>query len=193
MTTNTLTASNKVKNRSFSARDLALSGMFAAILAVISQISIPMPSGIPLTIQVFGTALVGTMLGWKLGTFSVLTYILIGTVGLPVFSNFRGGLGVLLGLTGGYIWSWPVMSLLCGIVPNLKNRTLNLSLRLILALTGLLAVEIIGGLQWAFLAENMSVSAIAVYSLAAFLPKDIMLTIAAVFLGLRMKKMMKFH
>ena len=52
------------------------------------------------TIQAFGVALVGAVLGWKLGLCSVLVYILIGAAGLPVFANFGGGIRSLIGLTG---------------------------------------------------------------------------------------------
>lgn len=182
------TQRNPHTSRHFSTRDLVLSGMFAAVLSVISQISIPMPSGIPLTIQVFGVALIGSVLGWKSGAFAVLTYILLGAVGLPVFSNFHGGLGVLAGVTGGYIWSWPVMSILCGICPKTPNHARNLMLRIMSALIGLCIVEVIGGLQWAFLTESMPLKAIFYYSMTAFVPKDIALTIAAVLLGNRIRK-----
>lgn len=179
--------------RRFSTFDLVLAGMFAAVLTVISQISIPMPSGVPLTIQIFGVALVGSVLGWKLGIFSILTYILLGAVGLPVFSNFHGGLGVLTGVTGGYIWSWPIMSVLCGIHPKTQNHTRNLMIRITLSLIGLMIVEVIGGLQWAFLVTSMPFKVILLYSMTAFVPKDIALTIAALLLGNRIRNMIKMR
>ena len=83
----------------FTTREMVLAGMFAAVMAVISQLSIPMPTGVPVTIQVFGVALVGAVLGWRLGLCSMLVYILIGAVGLPVFANFGGGIKSLVGLT----------------------------------------------------------------------------------------------
>ena len=96
--------SKKIRhNTAFTTREMVLAGMFAAVLAVISQLSIPTPAGVPVTIQVFGVALVGAVLGWKLGLCSVLVYILIGAAGLPVFANFGGGIRSLIGLTGGYI------------------------------------------------------------------------------------------
>lgn len=114
--------SKKIRhNTAFTTREMVLAGMFAAVLAVISQLSIPTPAGVPVTIQVFGVALVGAVLGWKLGLCSVLVYILIGAAGLPVFANFGGGIRSLIGLTGGYIWAWPVMAVLCGIRPGLKK------------------------------------------------------------------------
>lgn len=164
----------------FTTRELVLAGMFAAVLAVISQLSIPTPGGVPVTIQVFGVALTGAVLGWKLGLCSVLVYILIGAAGLPVFANFGGGIRSLVGLTGGYILAWPVMAVLCGIRPGIKNKTLNLSVRIFLALTGLAAVEIIGGLQWAALSGDMTAGAVFVYSMAAFVPKDIVITVVGI-------------
>ena len=173
----------------FSTKDLVLGGMFAALLAAVSQISLPMPTGVPITIQVFGVALIGVVLGWRLGLLATLTYILIGAVGLPVFANFRGGLGHLVGLTGGYIWAWPIMVVLCGIRPKSGNPRLNTALVLLFSLLGLAIVEIIGGLQWAALAGDMSVGAVFTYSMVAFVPKDIVITIIGVLIGLPLKKL----
>ena len=153
--------SKKIRhNTAFTTREMVLAGMFAAVLAVISQLSIPTPAGVPVTIQVFGVALVGAVLGWKLGLCSVLVYILIGAAGLPVFANFGGGIRSLIGLTGGYIWAWPVMAVLCGIRPGLKNRISDLAVRILLSLIGLAAVELIGGLQWAALSGDMTAGAV---------------------------------
>ncbi|MBT9779401.1 biotin transporter BioY [Clostridium sp. MCC353] len=182
------TKSAPVSSNKIATKDIVLVGMFAAILTVISQISIPMPSGMPITIQVFGVALVGVVLGWKLGVLATLVYIFIGAIGLPVFSSFRGGLDVLTGITGGYIIAWPILSGLCGIRLNHLSKLNHLILTIILSMIGLAAVEIIGGLQWSFLSGNMSISAVFTYSMVAFIPKDILITIAAVFLGNRIRK-----
>ena len=124
----------------FTTTELTLAGMFAAVLAVLSQLSIPMPSGVPITIQVFGVALVGEVLGWRLGLFSTLAYVLMGAVGLPVFSGLRGGLSVLTGVTGGYIWAWPVMTVLCGVYVKTGKKALDQAIRIVLALAGLAIV-----------------------------------------------------
>jgi len=75
--------------------------MFAVLMAICSWISIP--SAIPFTLQTFGVFLAVKVLGGRRGTMAVLVYVLLGAVGLPVFSGFKGGLGALLGNTGGYI------------------------------------------------------------------------------------------
>ena len=80
-TQSTSSAAVSSSRRMFTTRELVIGGMFAALLAVISQLSIPMPSGVPITIQILGVALVGSVLGWRLGLFATITYILIGAVG----------------------------------------------------------------------------------------------------------------
>lgn len=75
--------------------NIVMVGVFAAVLAVLSQISFPLPSGIPVTLQTFAVALCGYALGCKRGTLAVLVYIVLGAVGLPVFANFSGGFGSL--------------------------------------------------------------------------------------------------
>lgn len=174
--------------RSISTKELVLTGMFAAILAIISQISIPMPIGVPITIQIFGIALVGTVLGWRLGFFAALVYVLLGAVGLPIFANFRGGIQILLSFTGGYIWAWPIMALLCGIRPKTGSKSLNTILTFFIPLVGMAIDEAIGGLQWAALSGEMSIWGVFTYSMAAFIPKDILLTIAAVIISLPIRK-----
>ena len=82
-------------------KDIVYIGIFAALIAVCSWISIPGP--VPFTLQTFAVFLTVGLLGGKRGTLAVLVYILLGAVGLPVFSGFSGGLGALVGTTGGYI------------------------------------------------------------------------------------------
>ncbi len=86
---------------SFHTRDLVLTGIFAALIAVCSWISIP--TAVPFTLQTFGVFMAVEMLGGKRGTLAVLVYLLLGAVGLPVFAGFTGGMGIITGSTGGYI------------------------------------------------------------------------------------------
>ena len=82
---------------------LVLCGLFAALMAVGAWISIPMSSGISVTLQLMAIMTCAALMKPVYAMLSVLAYALIGLVGVPVFSNFRGGPGVLLGVTGGYI------------------------------------------------------------------------------------------
>lgn len=182
-----VTAEAPATKQLFTTKEIVLIGMFAAVLAVISQISLPI-NAVPITIQVFGVALVGAVLGVKRGTLATFVYILLGAVGLPIFANFQGGLGVITGTSGGYIYAWIVMAFLCGIRPKTANKTANWAIRIALALVGLAVVEIVGGIQWYLVGEGWTLSAIAVYSLTAFVPKDIVITILGVLIAPAIRK-----
>lgn len=86
-------------------RDMALCALFSALLAICSWICVPLGE-IAFTLQTFCVFLTLDLLGGKRGSLSILIYLLLGALGLPVFSGFRGGLGVLLGTSGGYIWGF---------------------------------------------------------------------------------------
>ncbi len=89
----------KMKNTKL--QNIVYTGMFAAMIAVCSWIQIP--AAVPFTMQTFAVFLTAGLLGGKRGTVTVLIYILLGMVGLPVFSGFKGGIGAIIGTTGGYI------------------------------------------------------------------------------------------
>ncbi len=104
-----------------SARDIARMALFVAILAVCSWITIPLP-GVPVTMQVFGVFLTLSVLGGQQGTICVFLYILLGAVGVPVFSNFGAGIGVLLGTTGGYLVGFIPMAMLYWLLTTVIKR-----------------------------------------------------------------------
>ncbi len=175
------------KKRAFTTKEMVLIGMMAAVMAVISQLQIPTPGGVPVTIQVFGVALIGSILGSKRGFMTILVYVLIGSVGAPVFAGMQGGLQVLSGMAGGYIWGWFALVLFAGIRPNLKSAKANVTITVVAALIGLMICEFVGGLQWAIL-SNGDIRTIMIYSFTAFIPKDIVITILGVILGRPMRK-----
>lgn len=92
-------------------RNMALCGMCSALLCLCGWLSFPL-GDTAITLQTFGIFLCLGALGGKRGTVSIFVYLLLGAAGLPVFSGFRGGMGVLLGATGGYL----VGFLVCGLV-----------------------------------------------------------------------------
>lgn len=83
-------------------RNMVLIGLFAAIICICAPFSIPI-GAVPLSLATFAIYLAAVVLGAKNGTVAVIIYILIGIIGLPVFSGFQGGLGKVFGVTGGYI------------------------------------------------------------------------------------------
>ena len=86
-------------------RKLTRCALFAAMMALCAWIGLPLGHTV-FTMQTFGVLLALGVLGGKRGTVSILCYLLLGAAGLPVFSGFQGGIGALLGPTGGYLWGF---------------------------------------------------------------------------------------
>ena len=112
---------------------IVLVGVFVAIISICAWISIPMVP-IPITLQILGVFITASILGAKLGTVSIIIYILLGAVGLPVFSNFTGGFGILLSPTGGFIIGFIFTALTIGVITSLKNSILTNTLAMLLGL-----------------------------------------------------------
>ncbi len=149
-------------------RKMVLTGVLAALLAVLSQISIPLPSGVPITLQTFAAALCGYVLGPKLGTLSVAVYLALGAVGLPVFAGFSGGVGVFAGMTGGYLWGFLPMALLCGLGAKTGKRLAAIPM----GIGGMALCHLCGTLQFALVMEVSPWTAFLTAS-APYLVKDV--------------------
>lgn len=123
-----------MKKTKFTTQDLCMIGVMTAVIAIMAQISIPMPLGVPMTMQTFAITLTGIILGARKGATSSLIYVLIGTVGVPVFANFTGGYQMLVGPTGGFIISFPIMAFIIGFGTEYRHK-----------FTGCFTLGLIGG------------------------------------------------
>ena len=117
-----------MKEHSFSTATITTIGMFTAVLAVLSILQIPMPSGVPITLQTFAVALCGYVLGRKNGTLCVLLYLLLGFAGVPVFTGMTAGIGKLVGYTGGFLYGFLFLAFFCGLGIHLKNKVASFGL-----------------------------------------------------------------
>lgn len=107
--------------RKYETIDLAYMALGAVLIALCSWISIP--AVVPFTMQTFAVFLVLLILGGRRGTMTIVVYVLLGAVGLPVFSQFGAGIGVLLGSTGGYILGFIFMGLTYRLVTGAAGRS----------------------------------------------------------------------
>ena len=106
---------------------LAMTAVMAAVTCVLGPMSIPI-GPVPISFTNLAIYISLYLLGWKRGTLSYLVYMLIGTVGMPVFSNYSGGMGKLFGPTGGYIIGFIPMAIIAGIViDKSRNRGIQLA------------------------------------------------------------------
>ena len=139
--------------------------LFAAVLTLCAWITIPTP--IPVTLQTFGVYVALLLSGARRGTMAVAVYLLLGGVGVPVFSGFHGGLGSLFGPTGGYLWG---LLGLCGVYALCTHRRSSLAAKLTGLLLGTLLCYGLGGgwFLWQTAADPLAV----VYATAVFAAAD---------------------
>lgn len=162
------------------------SALFAALIAILAQICIPLPSGIPLTLQTFAVALCGFLLSCLFGTLSVVVYVLLGLIGLPVFSAFGGGPVVLFGATGGFLWGFLILSFTCALSEKFDNRLLKFGLITI----GILLCHLCGILQFSIVYNTTFGSAFLLVSLP-YLLKDFICVFGAFWVAKLIKKRIK--
>lgn len=142
-------------------RKMVFASLFAAMTAVGAYIKIPIPIGpVPLTLQVLFVLLAGIMLKSKWGTISMLIYVLLGIVGLPVFAGGASGLGVLFGPTGGYLVGFVAAAFVVGFLAE-RKQTSNPLLNAVFMTVGLGVIYLLGVAQLAIVAKLTIMQAIA--------------------------------
>lgn len=169
-----------------SLRGLILAALFAALMAVAGQIAIPVPP-VPVTLQTLVVMLAGSVLGRRFGTLSMLVFILLAAVGVPVLSGGSAGLGVLMGPTAGFIWSWPLAAFLIGWMTE-KSRNLNgVRLAIYHVVFGVILVHI-AGVMWMWLGIGMDGRAALLAGSLPFIPGDIVKALLGTGIALKLRK-----
>lgn len=115
-----------MKKNTLTTRQMALIGVMTAVTCILGPLSIPIPiSPVPISLTVLAVYLSAYVLGPKLATISYLIYLLLGLIGLPVFSGFTGGIGKLAGPTGGYLIGFILMAPIAGwAIEHFQARTI---------------------------------------------------------------------
>lgn len=180
------------QKKKFSTVDIAFIGIFAAIIAVCSWISIPLT--VPVTLQTMAVCIAAGLLGTKKGTLTVFIYILLGLIGVPVFSGFTSGVGVLFGATGGYIIGFIFTALIVGIMVKFLGRKIWVyAVSMIIGI----AVCYIFGTVWFIVVYNnsnseaVSVSAALGMCVVPFIIPDLIKIAIATALCVRLNKYVK--
>ena len=151
-------------------KDMVYIALFTSIMIVCAFITIPF--AIPFTLQTFALFTIIGLLGTKRAFISVLLYLLLGAIGLPVFSGFRGGIGHLFGATGGYLLGFLLTTLISGFLMKCfsKKRKNGVLYHCFSMLIGLIACYLFGTLWYLFLYTNSTetLSFVSVLSLCVF-------------------------
>lgn len=172
-------------------QDIVHISIFAVLIALCSWISIP--TVVPFTLQTMGVFTTVGVLGGKKGTLSVLIYILLGTIGVPVFAGFTGGIHSILGLSGGYIIGFLFSALLMWGMEKIFGRS-----RIVLILSmllGLLVCYGFGTLWFLFIytAKNGAIGIMTIlgWCVIPFIIPDLLKIFVSIFLTEQLKKAIK--
>ncbi|MBM7583172.1 biotin transport system substrate-specific component [Caldicoprobacter guelmensis] len=160
-------------------RTVVQAALLATITAVLAQIAIPLPGGVPFTLQVFGVFL-GILLLGKKAFWGMLTYLLLGAIGLPVFAQAQGGIGIILGPTGGYIIGFVISGLVGGYFVELFR--FNLTGKVSGVLISLLIIYFLGTVQLAYVTKSSIDKAVGI-GVLPFIPLDILKGVIAIVLS----------
>lgn len=167
-----------------SIKDLSIIATFTALTAVMTQISIPLPfSPVPMTLQIFSIFLAAIILGSKLATLSQIIYIMLGAIGAPVFSHFSGGLQSLVGPTGGFIISLPIVAFIVGKVLEKDRSPFSIIFTLLFSL---LLCYSFGVLQLSIVTK-ISVKKAIMIGAVPFIPLDLVKIFTAYLIGTKVR------
>ena len=173
----------------FNVKQIALVGLMAAIICVLAPFALPIPiSPVAISLGTLAIYFVLTVLGLKLGTVSVIVYILLGLVGLPVFTGFTGGPGKLFGPTGGYIIGYLFMAPICGFfIDRWGDKFLPSFLGMVLGT----AVLYLFGSLWLAYQASYTLPQAFMAGVVPYIPGDLIKLILAMVLGRQVRKRLK--
>ncbi|MFW5991595.1 MAG: biotin transporter BioY [Halanaerobiaceae bacterium] len=177
--------SKSMTNSNFSVRDLTQIGLFAALTGVLAFISVPLPfSPVPVSGQTLGVMLAGVLLGSRKGALSQVVYVILGSIGLPIFSGGTSGIGVLFGPTGGYIWGFIIGAYIIGKIIEIKEEPGIIWKAAALITGGILVIYLTGVLQL-MLAAKMSLAKAITAGVLPFIPGGIFKIIVTLLISQR--------
>lgn len=177
------------KHTQTSTRLLVRIALVTAITCILAPLSIPLPfSPVPLSLTNLVLYISIFVLGWKSATVSYLVYLLLGTVGLPVFSGFAGGLGKLAGPTGGYLVGMIFLTILSGwIAERFSKKPALIFIGMLLGS----AVNYLFGTTWLCMQLHLSFAEGLMIGVVPYLFFDIAKMLIALFVGLTIQKRLK--
>lgn len=168
-------------------RKISYCAIFAALTAILSQIAIPMVP-VPINLAMLSVFVAGALLGPAKATASQGVYVLLGAIGVPVFSSFSGGIGVIVGPTGGYIVGYVAAAFVIGIIVKYTKKSM---LSSIFAMIAGLAVCYVLGTAWFMYNTSTGLALSLTYCVIPFLIGDALKIILASLLVNRLRKVVK--
>ncbi len=156
-------------------KEMAYTAIMAAVISVLSPIAVPLAGEVPISMATLAVMLAGALLGRKLGSLSVLIYILLGMIGLPVFANYAAGAGIVFGMTGGYIIGYIPLAYMTGLFRERNGKQNVYSSVACGALTGTVILYVLGT-AWFMYYTQMPLGGALAACVFPFIPGDLIKT-----------------
>jgi len=167
-------------------RIMIITALFAAIIGILAQVSIPLPfTSVPMTGQTLAIGLTATILGSRIGTIATFLYIIIGLAGVPVFAQFKAGFGVLFGPTGGFIIGFiPTVFLIGLYLEKLSFSFINAFIANIMGMF----ITLTFGTVWLKIVSDLTWTAAFIGGFAPFIIIGIIKALLAAWLGITIRE-----
>ena len=184
MSENNASGNVAVNTQTARTKKIVLIGLMTAVTCILGPLTIPLPfSPVPISLTNFAIFLAVFILGMKDATISFIIYLLLGAVGVPVFSAFSGGLGKLVGPTGGYLFGFIFLALIMGFFMEHFDR------KIVPTIIGMIigmAVCYIFGTVWLAKLMSLSFNEALALGVLPYLAGDVAKIIIAVIIGPRL-------
>lgn len=177
---------NEKNHKKLKVIDVVYIGMFAALIAACAWIAIPLT--VSITLQTFAVCLTAGLLGWKRGTAAIVVYILLGMIGLPVFTGFKSGVAAVTGPTGGYIAGFIFTALIVGFAADKIGR--KMWQNIVFMTLGIIICYLFGTLWFVIAYKTTFISALSMCVFPFLLPDAVKIVLAAILVN-RLKRFVK--
>lgn len=165
--------------------ELTMMALMAAVMCILGPLSIPLAGGVPIALNGFAIFLTAYLLGCKKATISFVVYLIIGAVGLPVFSNYGAGFAKLVGPTGGYLVGYIFMAAIAGAFAENKNNSI------LIAVIGMVigsVTDMAFGTAWYMISGGVPFMKALMACVVPFLPGNAVKIAAAAIVGVQVEK-----
>jgi biotin transport system substrate-specific component len=174
----------------FTVRDLTMISLFTALICVSSYIRIDLPVGPPITAQTLAVMLAGSVLAPRQAAFSLLTYLLLGVVGAPIFAGGTAGLPIILGKTGGYLIGFLVGAVVISLIRGKKSSLIKLGMANVIG--GIIVVNLFGSIWFSYI-TGLGMAKTFILAVLPYIPGDLLKAAAATIIANRLNKYLSYN
>lgn len=175
--------------KKLSVRDLTMISLFTALICISSYIRIDL-TAVPITAQTLAVMLAGSVLTPKQAALSLLTYLLLGAVGAPIFAGGAAGLPIILGKTGGYLIGFMVGAVVISLIRGKKSGLIRLGLANIIG--GIVVVNLFGSIWFNYI-TGIGMAKTLILAVMPFIPFDLIKAAIATIIASRLNKYLGYN